>query len=1271
MSESTTLRARGLYTFQNALSEIPEGSLIQADNVVIDSDGVVSPRRGNALYGDAMGGLPSNTAKQLLTYKGRILRHWGSELDYDSDGNGVFVSLSSSITEPDANRRIRYVESNGNLYFTTDEGIKKISAASAGDVSTVISAGGIKALDGYAELDAMPGFFAQETACAYRIVWGYKDANNNVILGTPSSRIVIYNSALPLLISDFNGLISDLNTVATKSLSSLSRACTVTSGSATITSASVDNLSVGMTVSGAGIPTLSRIVSIGVGSFTINQTATASSTTTITFSQQITDATFPSLAIPPNSSSVVLYNKLKELSTKLDNDLKITLGGSTVKGVVTKTANTTSGSNTITVADSSDLVVGMSVSGTGILDGVRITNISGSAPTITLTLSEQSTSTGSPILTFTNSAANKVTGIQTTTILSVGMTVSGSGIPDNTTIVSVDTNSQITLSNACTITNSAILTFDAKKFTTLVADLTEPYDPATSEQLLANQSSYDFIVSVLNGLNAFSTFALADIDGSFSSSTKSATVNVSFQIPENITSSHFYQIFRSSLAVSSGPAYLSDVVPDDELQLVVEDFPNPATPGTIVTFYDNVPESFRAGGTYLYTNSNSGEGILQANDPPPIAKDIALFKGTTFYANTTSKNSLSLSLLPGDLSAALLNKTLTIQQGSTINTYLFVAQGAGGVGKIEISASATPAQQVDETARNMVLAINSNASEVVNAFYLSGPSDIPGLLRLEEIGLGGGEFYVTLSGSGNQFSPELPTSGSSVSSSSEISLNRIYYSKYQQPEAVPILNYVDVGPRDKEIIRILPLRDSLFVLTQGGVYRLSGESGSFQVTLFDSSVQLKAPDTASVLNNQIYMLTDQGVVVVSDTGVSVISRPIEDQLLPIAQHGNFGKASFGVSYEADRSYMVWTITNSSDEVATQCFRYNTFTSTWVRWPIAKTCGIVVPETMVMYLGAHDTNYIEKERKSFTRIDFADREESITIPTNAMTDNVINFGFAVDLAPGDVIVQTQYLTIPKFNRLLYKLDRDVGITYNDFSALFAVSLGEDIADKITALASRLDEAGSGTNTKTYLSTVLAVVDYPNTFVSHQAAFNSIVTLLNADTDVSFTDYTLSTDTTSLEAIVNEVNQTSTAVTLSYTPMFLVGPVTAYHGIETTVTWAPQHFGSPSIVKHVRESTILFSTAAFTNAVASFSSDLSPGFVDIEFDGEGNGSWGSFSWGTATWGGDGTSRPFRTYIPRAKQRCRFIEPRFTHSTALEKYALYGVSFTWEAVSSRGYR
>src|SRR6202012_1967859 len=84
-------------------------------------------------------------------------------------------------------------------------------------------------------------------------------------------------------------------------------------------------------------------------------------------------------------------------------------------------------------------------------------------------------------------------------------------------------------------------------------------------------------------------------------------------------------------------------------------------------------------------------------------------------------------------------------------------------------------------------------------------------------------------------------------------------------------------------------------------------------------------------------------------------------------------STFGVSYESDRSYYLWTVTNTSDTFATQLFHYNTFTQSWTQSDQSKRCGLVNYQDDRMYLGATDVNFIEQERKNFDRSDFADRE----------------------------------------------------------------------------------------------------------------------------------------------------------------------------------------------------------------------------------------------------------------------------------------------------------
>jgi len=596
------------------------------------------------------------------------------------------------------------------------------------------------------------------------------------------------------------------------------------------------------------------------------------------------------------------------------------------------------------------------------------------------------------------------------------------------------------------------------------------------------------------------------------------------------------------------------------MNLVLEDFVTSAeiTSG-IVNIPDITPDDFRQNGALLYTNPTSGEGIKQSNEPPPFANDITLFKGYTFYGNTSTIQRLTFSFLSVD-DLVSGSSIISVNDGTSTRTYTFngtfetfiadftgmtfpggkatldgnyftiisardyrlykiwfdntgttveptlagsigirvdisaiadtataiadetlseilinttdfnLANGAGvltiecsnngevttaptntigagftiskdGLGTGENTSSQlvflpkvpgasqngpTVSQQIDQAARSLVKVINADTSKIAKAFYISGVNDVPGQILLEQVTVTGPEFYLTADSTttGGEFTPTIPTSGTDVISENEVRPNRIYYSKYQQPEAVPLVNYLDVGPKDDEIQRIIALRDSLFIFKKDSIYRLTGDTSPFQVASFDSSAILQSPDSAVVLNNLVYGFSTQGVITVSDTGVSVISRPIEDKLLSIIRDGfNYEDVSFGVSYETDRAYLLWTVTESTDTTATQCFRYNSFTNAWTRWDINATSGIVNRSDDKMYIGAGDSNFLEKERKSRTRTDFADRDYLLSVIDGEVNGTSVKLSSTSNTEEGDVLLQLQYLTLAQFNRTLRKLDLD--------------------------------------------------------------------------------------------------------------------------------------------------------------------------------------------------------------------------------------------------------
>lgn len=455
------------------------------------------------------------------------------------------------------------------------------------------------------------------------------------------------------------------------------------------------------------------------------------------------------------------------------------------------------------------------------------------------------------------------------------------------------------------------------------------------------------------------------------SSGSSKGVDLTFTLPSGITTSHFYQVYRSGLSATSSDE------PNDEVQLIVENSPTAGEVTALsVTYSDLTPDSLR--GASLYTNP-SQQGILQANEPPPLAQDIATYKNQTLYANTITKHRLNITLISTGGTGFVIGDTITIAGV----VYTGAAAENVALNEFQVFTAGTPAANIDNTARSLIKIINQSASNTtVYAYYLTGFADLPGQILIEERGLGGAQF-VAISSRGSAFSPPIPSSGTAYASSNDTSPNRVYISKVGQPEAVPLLNYIDAGSALKNIIRIISLRNSVFILKEDGIFRITGETiNDFRISLFDATTTIKCQESAVSFNNQVICFADQGLVTISDSGVAIVSRAIERTLvrLSTSQYTNFDEASFGISYESERKYLFCTVSETDDTIATQQFVYNSLTNTFTRWDREITCGIVSEANDKLTLGSGTTgiNKAYEERKDFASTDYADEEYAVNI-----------------------------------------------------------------------------------------------------------------------------------------------------------------------------------------------------------------------------------------------------------------------------------------------------
>lgn len=470
-------------------------------------------------------------------------------------------------------------------------------------------------------------------------------------------------------------------------------------------------------------------------------------------------------------------------------------------------------------------------------------------------------------------------------------------------------------------------------------------------------------------------------------------VSLTFTIPAGITTSDFYQVYRSRMSVDLSTE------PDDELQLVYEDNP---TAGEItaksVTITDATDDSLK--GAFLYTNANQ-EGITESNDIPPYALDLAEFKGFVFYGNVKNRHYIDVKLLAVGGTGLAINDTITI------NSMVFTAKASTNIANKEfaIFTGGSAAQNIDDTAKELVKVINQHTgNSTIYAYYTTEYLDLPGQIMLEERTISDTVFTVSVS---KAAAWDIPNSGEA---SNDEYVNGLMWSKEQQPEHVPFSHLAFIGSKSFPIRRILALKESLFILKDDGIFRLTGNSGSWSIDALDTSTSIIAPDTAVVVNNQIMCLSNQGIVAISDVGVQVIGEDVKDliQNLIGMDYDLLKTLSFGVAYETDRKYLLFLPTNENDVSASQALVYNTFTAKWARWTKNATSGIVAPSNDKLYLA--DPNYLLEERKAFSYRDYID-EDFGNFNIVSYSGTTVTLDTTSGLSVGDLLYQSSDLFSP--------------------------------------------------------------------------------------------------------------------------------------------------------------------------------------------------------------------------------------------------------------------
>jgi hypothetical protein len=450
-------------------------------------------------------------------------------------------------------------------------------------------------------------------------------------------------------------------------------------------------------------------------------------------------------------------------------------------------------------------------------------------------------------------------------------------------------------------------------------------------------------------------------------------VTVQFTVPWDVRTGDKYEVWRTVTTASSNTS------PGDDCYLV-QAVTNSAAAGATVSFTDSTSDTTLQASTPLYTNATQS-GALAGNARPPLAGAIATYKDYLILGNTSLDQQLNMALLgldnwiSGATTITLTNSyvTRTYRASTTENVLTQNFQMYTGLGSASLNIAAT--------VQSLMHVINGDPSGMCYGEYTSGINDIPGLFRLWARDMTTGTFWLTAdsTATGNEFSPVVPTSGFTVISSNDARPNRLFYSQFQQPDAVPIVNYLDIGQLSQPILKILSVRDACFIIKSDGVWYLSGQVAPFNLNELDQTCHCVARDTAVTLNNNVYMLSQQGVVKVNNSGVTVISFDIEPAIMNAALPlSNLSTVAFGIGSEATRQYILYLPTGAGDTYATQAYVFHTFVEEWCRSLKPAAAGIALNSNYTLYLSSGQETALLKQRNNGDNTDYSDETLPITI-----------------------------------------------------------------------------------------------------------------------------------------------------------------------------------------------------------------------------------------------------------------------------------------------------
>lgn len=336
------------------------------------------------------------------------------------------------------------------------------------------------------------------------------------------------------------------------------------------------------------------------------------------------------------------------------------------------------------------------------------------------------------------------------------------------------------------------------------------------------------------------------------------------------------------------------------------------------------------------------------------------------------------------------------------------------------NVTAGVAAQIEFTARALVRAVNQTLTSNVFAQYITGIGGTPGLMAFTQKELTSGTFGITSLALNTKFFPPLP-----FNATQDYEPAGINFAKLNEPESVPLLQSLVIGAQNAPILRVHAIRDSLIVIKTDGVWRVNGSQvTNFSTSILDSTTICRAVNSSVVLNNSVYLLSNQGVVEISDSAIKIVSRPIEPLFTNILSK-DLTNTTFGFAYESERLYILTTLrpNQSTPDIN---YVYNYVTQSWSTWSGTTTvhaAGNLKIGDFFTWAGYADRTRVYQERKEQNLTDYVDNRYAVQVIRSLLAPAFTQVGsslitvdtpFNHGLTTGDLItVSNEALLDPVF------------------------------------------------------------------------------------------------------------------------------------------------------------------------------------------------------------------------------------------------------------------